>query len=188
MLSESAASATLRFEGGADECPWRYRCEQHFDLQQDGLLIELALENVSGGPMPAMLGLHPYFPDATHARLHARLPRVWLTDAGALPVEEVPTPTAWSFEPARSVKNVPLDHGFSGWDGVASLRWPDRTVTVTAPGCRFLHVFVPAGPDYFCIEPQTAAPGALSRGSDGSLVVAPGERTRIRVQFRVGAN
>jgi aldose 1-epimerase len=188
VVSESASGATLRFEGGGDDWPWRYRCEQHFDLQQDGVSIELSLENLSAEPMPAMLGLHPYLPDSTHARLQARLRRVWLTDKGALPLEEAQTPSGWSFEAGRAVKGVPLDHGFSGWDGVAALRWPDRTVTVTAPACRFLHVFVPAELDYFCIEPQTSAPGALGRGGGGTTVVAPGERTAIHVQFRVGAN
>ena len=72
VVSESASGATLRFEGGADEWPWRYRCEQHFHLQPDGLSVELSLENLSDGPMPAMLGLHPYFPDATQARMNAR--------------------------------------------------------------------------------------------------------------------
>jgi aldose 1-epimerase len=188
VVSESASGATLRFEGGADEWPWRYRCEQHFHLQQDGLSVELSLENLSSGPMPAMMGLHPYFPDATQARMNARLPRVWLTDRGALPLEEVQTPPAWSFDPARAVKPVPLDHGFAGWDGVVSLRWPDRTVTITAPGCRFLHVFVPADKDYFCIEPQTAAAGALNRGAGESTVIAPGERATLQVHFGVGAN
>jgi aldose 1-epimerase len=188
VVAESAAAATLRLEAGADEWPWRYRCEQHFHLQQDGLSVELSLQNLSTEPMPAMLGLHPYFPDAAQARMHAWLPRVWLTDRGALPLEEVRTSPPWSFEPGRAVKEVPLDHGFSGWDGVVSLRWPDRTVTVTAPACRFLHVFVPADHDYFCVEPQTAAPGALSRGGGEPTVIGPGERATIQVHFGVGAN
>jgi aldose 1-epimerase len=188
VVSESASGAALRFEGGADEWPWRYRCEQHFHLQPDGLSVELSLENLSSGPMPAMLGLHPYFPDATQARMNARLPRVWLTDRGALPIEEVQTPPEWNFEPGRAVKTVPLDHGFSGWDGVLSLRWPDRTVTVTAPACRFLHVFAPADKDYFCVEPQTAAAGALTRRADEATVIAPGKRATIQVHFGIGAN
>ena len=186
VVSAAAARATLRFEGGADEWPWRYRCEQHFHLQPEGLSIELSLENLSEETMPAMLGLHPYFPGAAHARLEAQLPRVWLTDGAALPQQEVSTPLAWSFTPARAVQTVPLDHGFTGWNGSATLHWPGRTVSVVAAGCGFLHVFVPRGKDFFCVEPQNAAPGALGRGE--ALRVAPGERTAIRVQFMVGAS
>jgi aldose 1-epimerase len=181
VVSESASGATLRFDGGADEWPWRYRCEQHFDLQPDGLSVELSLQNLSDESMPVMLGLHPYFPDAAHAQLRARLPRVWLTDRAALPLEETPTPPEWRFEPPRPVKTVPLDHGFSEWDGVAKLRWPDRTLTVSAKGCRYLHVYTPAANDYFCIEPQTAAPGALGRAE--APIVAAGERIAIEVRF-----
>jgi aldose 1-epimerase len=187
-IAESASRATLQLEGGADEWPWRYRCEQHFHLQPDGLSVELSVENLSAEPMPAMLGLHPYFPDAAHAQLRARLPWVWLTDGADLPLRETLTPPAWCFEPARAIKAVPLDHGFCGWNGVASLRWPDRTVTVTAPASHFLHVFAPADHDYFCIEPQTAPPGALTRAAGEAPVVAPGERSSIRVHFGVGAS
>jgi aldose 1-epimerase len=78
VVSHSDTRALLRFEGGANEWPWRYRSEQQFELQPDGLTIGLAVENLSEAPMPAMLGLHPYFADAEHARIEAELPRVWL--------------------------------------------------------------------------------------------------------------
>lgn len=187
VAAVSASSATLTFEGGADEWPWRYHCEQRFDLDDHGLAIELALENRSVTPMPAMLGLHPYFPGAAHAELSARLPGVWTTDAEALPVEETETPSAWAFDPARAVVRVPLDHCFTGWNGLASLRWPDRTVALRASGCGFLHVYTPHGRDFFCIEPQTAPPGALARGAGEAAVLAPGERFAMRVHFAPGA-
>jgi aldose 1-epimerase len=187
VVTASTSSATVRFEGGADDWPWRYCAEQCFQLLEDGLLIELSIENMSAVPMPAMLGLHPYFPDAAHARLQAELPRVWLTDAAVLPVQETQTPPEWRFEPGRAVQAVPLDHGFSGWNGIASLAWPGRTVRVRATHCSFLHVYAPAGADFFCIEPQTAAPGALGRNAGEATVVPPGKRFAIRVHFAAGA-
>lgn len=186
VVSHSPTQARLRCEGGGDEWPWRYRSEQQFDLEPHGLSIELSIENLGDTAMPAMLGLHPYFPDAAHARLQARLPRVWRADSGALPVEEIATPAQWSFATERPVREVPLDHGFVGWDGTAVLRWPDRKVTLSAPACAFLHVFTPRTRDFFCIEPQSAAPGALSRGE--ALAVAPGQRASIRAHFAVGAS
>jgi aldose 1-epimerase len=185
VLDATSVSATLGFEGGGDEWPWHYRSEQRFELAPSGLTVELSIENLSDTPMPAMLGLHPYFPTAARAQMHARMPRVWLADREALPTEEALTPPDWRFDPARPVAAVPLDHCFSGWDGVASLRWPDRVVTLRAPHCRHLHVYAPAGREFFCIEPQTAAPGALARGE--ATVVAPAERFAISVNFAVGA-
>lgn len=185
VAREAPASATLAFEGGADEWPWRYHCEQRFELDHDGLGIELSIENRSVTPMPAMLGLHPYFPDAAHAELRAQLPRVWRTDDTALPLEEIESPVEWRFDPGRPVRGVPLDHCFTGWNGVASLRWPDRTVRLRAAGCRFLHVYAPAASEFFCVEPQTGAPGALARGD--AAVLAPGERLAIHLHLSPGA-
>lgn len=187
VVAATATSATLRFQGGGDEWPWRYRCDQRFRLSPDELSIDLSIENLSDAPMPAMLGLHPYFPRAAEARLGARLPRVWLTDAAALPLEETETPAPWRFDPARRVQDIPLDHCFGGWNGDARLEWPERTVSMRAPGCPFLHVYAPAGRDYFCIEPQTAAPGALGRSAERAVVLAPGGRAAIDVQLKIAA-
>jgi len=188
----SGLSVTLSFDGHREgigaEWPWQYRCEQHFQLLPDGLSIELSIRNLSDTPMPAMLGLHPYFHDAAHAQLQAALPRVWLTDEAALPVAEAPTPMAWRFEPGRIVNTIPLDHCFPGWDGIATLRWPDRTVTMRASGCNCLQIYAPGGKDFFCVEPQSAAAGALGRNLRQATVIAPGEVTAIRVHFSVGTN
>ncbi len=187
VTAASKASASMYFEGGGDEWPWRYRCEQRFQLLADTVSVELSIQNLSSEPMPAMLGLHPYFPEAATARMQAQLPRVWMTDKEALPTREEQTPGAWNFEPARAVGAVALDHGFTGWNGVALLTWPDRTLTVRAPDCRFLHVYTPAGRDFFCIEPQTAPPGALSRDPTKASIAAPGGRLAMRVHFSIGA-
>jgi aldose 1-epimerase len=188
VVAASASSATVRFQGGADDWPWRYSAEQTFQLLADGLFVELSVENLSAEPMPAMLGLHPYFPDAGAARLQAQVPRVWLTDRAVLPVKETQTPPDWRFEPARAIQAVPLDHSFGGWNGVASIFWPRRTVTISAAHCQSLHVYAPGGRDFFCVEPQSAAPGALGRQSGEAAVLAPGERFAIRVHFGVGAS
>jgi aldose 1-epimerase len=187
VVAASGAQATVRFEGGADEWLGRYRCEQCFNLIDDGLSIELSVQNLSDAPMPAMLGLHPYFNDVGHARMHAQVPRVWLTDGAALPVQETPTPVDWRFEPTRAVDAVPLDHCFSGWNGTAVLCWPGRTVTVRATDCSHLHVYVPPQRDFFCIEPQTSANGALGRDAGEATVILPGQRFAISVDFSVGA-
>jgi len=185
VIATTPTSATLGFEGGGDEWPWRYRAQQRFEISPGQMSIELAVENMSNAVMPVMLGLHPYFPDATHAQLRARLPRVWVTDPEALPLEQRLTPAEWRFDPPRAVQGVPLDHCLSGWDGSAWLRWPDRLVKVTATACSHLHVYTPRGRDFFCIEPQTCAVGALGRGQ--ANVLAPGERCAMSMQLATEA-
>lgn len=185
-VTSNSTSATLRFVGGGDEWPWRYIAEQRFQLRENGLFFELSVQNRDTGPMPVMLGLHPYFPDAGRAQLQTKLPRVWLTDTEVLPLKETTTPDEWRFDGGRVIRGVPLDHSFSGWDGVALLRWPDRRCTVRAINCAFLHVYTPAGHDFFCIEPQSAAPGVLSRNPAEATVVPPGQRFAIRVHIEPG--
>ncbi len=180
------ARATLCFDGGGDEWPWRYRCEQRFELRDEGLSVELSIENLAAEAMPALLGLHPYFPAPRRAQLAAGAPRVWLTDERAVAREEAPVPSGWGFEPARAVSMVPLDNTFSGWDGHARLSWPDRHITLRAESCSHLHVYAPAGEDFFCVEPQSAAPGALSRAPFSGTVLQPGARLAIRVDLAAG--
>lgn len=184
VLDSSAAAASLEFQGGGDEWPWRYRAQQRFELSATSLVMSLEVENLSPSPMPAMLGLHPYFPDAARAELHARLPRVWRTDEAALPLEECPTPAAWSFDSGRPIGATPLDHCFSGWDGAAVLRWPDRVLTLRAENCHFLQVYAPAACEFFCLEPQTAATGAIGRGE--APLLQPGERLGMRLRLDCG--
>jgi aldose 1-epimerase len=180
------STATLTFRGGGNDWPWHYRAVQHLEVVADGLHVRLSVENLSASTMPAMLGLHPYFPQAAQATVAARTRTVWLTDAQALPIQEVTTPTEWSFDGPRPAARVGLDHCFDHWDGVATVRWPDRVLTLTASGCRALHVYTPANADFFCLEPQTAAAGALNRISGGAAALRPGECLEIKVGFAVG--
>ena len=183
VAAASGSSATLRFEGGGDDWPWRYRAEQSFTLDVDRLTIELSVQNLSAAPMPVMLGLHPYFPDAAAAHLQARLPRIWLTDREALPMLEAATMAECGFDPPRALATVYLDHCFAGWDGQAVLRWPRHTVTLCATHCSHLHLYTPAGQDFFCVEPQTAAAGALVRAAGEAVELPTGARHAMEVSF-----
>jgi aldose 1-epimerase len=131
--------------------------------------------------------MHPYFCDASRALLQAKVPRVWQTNSDSLPTAQIATPSAWSFDTARSISSVPLDHCFADWNGQARIFWPDRSVLLEATNCRFLHVYAPPGQDFFCLEPQSAPAGVLNRSASDVPVVQPGERYTIALRFEVGA-
>ena len=187
VVAATSSSALLTFEGGADEWPWRYRAEQHLLLSRSALSVRLSIENLAQSAMPVMLGVHPYFCDPKQAQLQASTPRVWLTDDESLPIEEVATPLDWSFDRSRPITAQPLDHCFTHWNGRAVLRWPDRRVDIRATNCRYLHVYAPSQLDFFCVEPLSAAVGALNRNGDEPTTVQPGARFEICVTFEVGA-
>lgn len=183
-VEENAATrASLALCGGGDEWPWRYRAVQDFEVFPDGLEVRLSVQNQSDTTMPAMLGLHPYFPQAAAATVQAHARTVWLTDAQALPVQEVMTPPDWSFERARRATRVELDHCFDHWDGAALVLWPDRVLKMNATGAHALHIYTPAGADFFCLEPQTAAAGALNRAQREVAQLAPGESLAMTVRM-----
>ena len=181
----SESTALLVFHGGGDDWPWCYRAVQEFTLLADALEITLAVLNLSDSAMPAMLGLHPYFPASAQATLQTLARTVWLADAQALPVQEVLVPPDWSFEKPRGVARLGLDHCFDHWDGLAIVRWPDRVLRISATGCGALHVYAPAGADFFCLEPQSAAVGALNRDAAAVAKLAPGASLEIKVRFCV---
>lgn len=181
----SISRARIVFQGGGDAWPWRYRCEEVFELRSDGLTITLSVQNLAATAMPAVIGLHPYFPDAQEARLAAHLPRVWRTE-GTLAVENVATPAAWRCEPSRPIGAATLDHSFSDWPGTVDITWPDLSLRMRAANCRHVHLYTPAGRDFFCVEPQTAAAGALNRGGDELAVLEPEAQLSIQVDFDLG--
>jgi aldose 1-epimerase len=183
----SSSTAVMAFDGGGDDWPWRYRATQELTVLPDGLEIRLSVTNQSNQDMPAMLGQHPYFANSAAATLKARARTVWLADAQALPVREVLTPSDWSFDEPRGIARVALDHCFDHWDGLAIVRWPDRVLTLTTTGAQSLHIYAPAGADFFCLEPQTAAVGALNRESGGAARLRPGATLELSVRFSVAA-
>ena len=76
--------------------------------------------------MPAGLGLHPFFVRDADTELACRTRQVWLTDAEVLPIERIAVPPEWDFAQSRKVDEVTLDNCFDGWDGHATISWPQR--------------------------------------------------------------
>jgi aldose 1-epimerase len=171
--------ATLHFEPGTTEWPWRYRARQTFRLRPDGLTVELAVTNLDNAPGPFGVGFHPYFPHSATARLTACTTGVWRSSADLLPVELTPA-APWAGGAAVRTERL-LDHCHTGWAGSARIDLgPGRpSLDLTAsPDLRWLHVFAPPTEDFFCVEPVSHAPNAVNMAdpqAHGVRVLAPGE-------------
>ena len=77
--------------------PFRYRARQTYRLDGDTLSIGISIENLEDRPVPAGLGLHPFFVRDADAELACRTRQVWLTDAEVLPTERIAVPPKWDF-------------------------------------------------------------------------------------------
>src|SRR5687768_5977979 len=82
--SSSASGAHLSFDHQPAEWPWKYRAEQHFELDAAGLSLRLMCRNLSREPMPCGLGQHPYFHCGGETRIEAEVTHVWTIDEEVL--------------------------------------------------------------------------------------------------------
>ncbi|NJS14363.1 MAG: aldose 1-epimerase [Sphingopyxis sp.] len=168
------------YEGA--EWPWPYRAEQHFRLEDGGFWHGLSLRNDGGTPMPAGLGLHPYFPRAGRT-LDLKIDGRWDVDDTCLP-------TGWTALAQQPdwLGSGPMDHVFTGRSGPISLRWPGRRLIIRpADDLRFSVVYAPVGADYFCVEPVSHLTDAVNRPEDAAVTglrwLDPGATWSTSVRF-----
>jgi aldose 1-epimerase len=186
--------AELTFAHAVSETPLDYRARQVFELGEGGLAVTIEVTNAGAAPMPAGIGLHPYLVRTTGVSLQARLDHVWLPDARKIPQERVPLPATWDFANGLRVAALELDHCFGGWDGRAEIHWPEIDLTLEIEtGSAFGHlvIYVPAGEDFFCVEPVSNVNDGfnlLDRGALGTgvRVLAPREALTGTIRFRIG--
>ena len=185
--------AELDFAHEVRGTPLRYRARQTFRLVEDGLVARIGVTNAGTGPMPAGIGMHPYFVRTPGATLRTEVEHVWLADARNIPERRAPVPAEWDFTGAPRIASLRLDNGFGGWSGGATIHWPESGLTLAIeadPVFRHLVVYVPPGQDFFCVEPVSNANDGFNlfdRGVEGTgvRVLEPGESLEGEVRFRV---
>jgi aldose 1-epimerase len=187
VAGATANSATLRLEYDADGAwPWRFTAEQHFELTADGFEQTLTLRNEADTAMPAGLGFHPYFLAGRDTRLQAQIDGVWLADATQLPTARVAADRFGDWAAGDSVARPELvDHCHDGWDGVATIADATRTIRLTATGTAWLHLYMPPGEPFFCVEPVSHLPDAVNRPGNGMASLAPGEAMTITMRLEI---
>jgi len=176
----TSAAVTYLHECAGEQGGWpfRYRAGQHFQLEDDRLTIRMTLENLEDRPVPGGFGLHPYCVRAAASELVCRSQTVWLMDADVMPIERVAVPPAWDFAMGRKVNDVALNTCFEGWDGRATLIWPQRRLQLDmAAGAPFgnLVLYMPAGERFFCVEPWSHGLGQADWAPLGPRATLDGE-------------
>ncbi|HZP94280.1 MAG TPA: aldose 1-epimerase [Burkholderiales bacterium] len=191
VVAHSDASATLALEHPRGDWPFAYRAEQHFALTPSAFEVTLAVTNIDERPMPLGIGQHPYFPRTPGAVVRTSVEAMWESDAELLPTRlarnEVVAELARGLRPeARFV-----DNNFTGWQGEATVRWPEtghRLRLRAEPPLSYFVLYTPAGEDFFCMEPVSNCTDWLNLGhldpkDVGGAVLAPGERLAGRMRL-----
>lgn len=189
-VEESNASA-LNLLLCDKQSPWpsAYQAEQSFELNPQGFQASLKITNIGEEALPAGIGFHPYFPRGD-CELMIGLDMMWEQDERGLPLKSMPS--GWDGCEYMPLELCRLDHSFSGWDGVAEMRWPSRNLTLELTADEALRELVIYSPDedYFCVEPVSHLTNAMFAADEerrrGWRVLAPGEKLEGSITLRAG--
>jgi aldose 1-epimerase len=189
---QEAGEGWLRATGGGDGWPWPYEVRLRPLVDGSALSLDLRLINRSDGPMPAGLGLHPWFVRPVEVGVPAQA--VYPSNSGS---SVRPQPADGTSYDMRSMSEPPaeLDATWTGLSRPAvQLRWPDigieAELEIQTDASPCVAVATPSDPAATAVEPQTHAPDGLRRLINGEpdaiAVLAPDETLRLglRLQLR----
>jgi aldose 1-epimerase len=166
--------------------PWAYRAEQRVRLGDKGCAVTLVLTNRDATPMPAGIGLHPYFRRGTEPRLRFAADQVLLSDPELLPTGVSALPSHFAdFAAGAALPGETVDHCFAGWSGEVVIEDERGTIAISATGAPHLHVYAPADGSALCCEPVSHTPDALNRAPDEMIVLPP--RCSATLTMRISA-
>lgn len=162
VLSADAGHVLIACDYQGEHWPWAFRAEQHFALDGSRLRITLTLLNQGDTPMPAGIGLHPYFLRHCAMRAHYRIGRDWQIDDEYLATGD--------YRDAPRIVILdgddpsPQAHYLSRWDGHLHVDYPSGSLDLhaSAPLSHFV-VFAPVGAGYLCLEPVSHLADAFNR-------------------------
>jgi aldose 1-epimerase len=187
---DAVDDGVFEIRGGDDGWPWPYRAGLRVRIAGRAVQIDQTLTNDGGDPMPAGLGLHPWFRRPARIAIHGRT-----VDPDNTARHSQSEPTAGCFD-LRTLGPVPHDLDAT-WSDLADppveMQWPDLgiglTMRIEAPA-RFVALASPATLDAVAVEPQTHAPGGLARlleeQAGGLAWLESGETLRLTTRIAVG--
>lgn len=194
VAAQAADSATITLtDGPSAEWPFRLRAWQRFTLTPDALVAVIGVANTDTVPWPAGIGQHPFFPRGRDTRLTFRAESVWHNGgASQVPTHRTAPPEDWDYSGGGLVGRSFVDNCFAGWDGFASIDYPDLgyRLTMTA-GAPFRHtvLYMPDGQPFFAMEPVSHMNDAINRmtteADHGLVVLQPGAQIEGSVTYAV---
>ena len=174
--------------------PWYVTAEVEYRLHGPHCDISVVLTNADARPMPAGMGLHPYFQrlhDGVDPALSFDAALIYDTDERQLPTQAArPVRPGEDFRQPSPLGTRSPDATYTAWDGVARLDWGERALTLTADNV-FSHLVVFAAPDgSLALEPTSHATDAFNLAARGVAgvdlrVLEPGQALAGAVRLTV---
>ena len=196
ILEKGSAALELEMthEPARGTFPFRFRGHVRYSLSGDGLSVLLRVTSRDHRPMPAGLGIHPYFPKHPGTRLRFASVGVWPPDAPeavSLPCQ--PLIDGLDFGDGPDVSAMVIDRLYEGWDGRAELIASDgfRTVIEADGALDKLQIYSAWDYPYVCVEPVSNANDGFNRmaagvSSHGVRILEPNRSIEGTVRIYVG--
>ncbi len=163
---------TLTHDKDKGGFPFSYNAELSYTLKKTRLEIEMKITNPGPLPMPCGMGIHPFFVKTKEVELDFVTQMVWSNESDPIFDKPYETPSTWQFQGGRPLKNAVFDTCFDGFDGKASILYPDTGITVNIEADnQFKHVvlYAPRGKNFFCLEPVSNAINAFNLAANGTI-------------------
>ncbi len=211
VLDRSSVAARFGIESrdvGDPNWPWPCAARARYDLFDDQLVIDMSVRNLGDAPMPAGIGLHPFWMRALtagedcegHSSIRARYPAVGMIPTGPAREDDLTRRLATG----GTLGSLAVDDVFACGDpsekaGWATIRWPRSGIQARidcSANLRHAVVYsrVEAGrpAPWFCLEPVSMVNDGfnlLERGQEGTgvAVLGSGEAMEARAAIRVSA-
>lgn len=181
---------TLRVVGDGEGWPWAFEVSVLPRVEARTLTLLYTLANRSDAPMPAGLGLHPWFRRPLEIRVPAR--EVYASNSGS---PAVPEPVNDTSDLRSAVAPPPgLDVTFAAIEPpVIGLAWPElgirATLEAAIAGDTLVAVATPPDIGAIAVEPQTHGPDGLRRLLNGERdplrLLEPGAAMTLELRLTV---
>jgi aldose 1-epimerase len=189
--SDAEIRLAMDYAPAASAFPFAWRGDITYRLEQASLTVDLKVTNRDHRPMPAGLGLHPYFPRPSGTKLTFDCAGIWPPDAPeAVGQGTGPLVPGLDFRQGQDVSDIVFDRCFEGWDGRAILSMPDgRSVTIEADETfGKLQIYDAWNYPYICVEPVTNTNDGFNRAAAGVaghavIVLEPGRSLAGRMSI-----
>ena len=200
LLDRSPLSVRLecdRRNAASRNWPWRYSCTIRYQLDGPSVQIEVTVINRDTLPMPAGLGLHPFFATRLNgspaARIYlntqGRYPCVGMLPQGPATMDALATQLRQSWQVAPGIDDIfRLDGPFEAvidWPGVLRAELEGNQIAQ--------HAVIFSGadeeaPPFFCLEPVTHVNNGMLLAAQGwrdtgVVILAPGEAATLSTRM-----
>ncbi|MDN5986894.1 MAG: aldose 1-epimerase [Hafniaceae bacterium] len=168
-------------------CGFDYSASLVYRLTDEGLSAHLTLRHCGAEPMLYGLGFHPFFVKTPQTQIQ-------FSSSGYWPEGELHLPLAWQgnmpasldFTRTKVPDNAWMNHGYSGWNGVAHLATPNQPTISLRSSASYLMLFQMPDEPFICLEPQSHPVDAHNMdGQPGLVLLGKGEMTEMGMRVEV---